>query len=81
VGAFTAKWGLWVRKLDGKSVAIFSRLKNFVEENLVEPYDTLIDQFIKVHLVNLKSRFSTYSPEAVSDKYRTFTIRRNLVKP
>jgi hypothetical protein len=29
---FIGKLGLWVRKLEGKSLDMFPRLKNFVEE-------------------------------------------------
>jgi hypothetical protein len=52
---------------------MFSRSKDFVEENSVETIDTEIDQSIKDHLVNLQSRFCKYIPEAVSDKYLWIT--------
>jgi hypothetical protein len=39
-----------------------------VEENSVETIDTVIDQCIKDHLVNLQSKFSKYFREEVSDK-------------
>jgi hypothetical protein len=55
---FIGKLGLWVRKLERKSV---------------ETSDIGIDQFIKDHLVNLQSRFCKYFPEAVTDKYRWIT--------
>jgi hypothetical protein len=38
--AFIGKLGLWVRKLEGKSLDTFSCLKDFVEENSVETSDT-----------------------------------------
>jgi hypothetical protein len=47
---------------------MFSRLKDFVEENSVEISDIGID-----HMVNLQCRFSWYFPEAVSDKYKWIT--------
>jgi hypothetical protein len=58
VKAFTGNWGLWVRKLEGKSLNIFSRLKDFVGENSVEISDTGIDQCNKDHKVNLQCRIS-----------------------
>jgi hypothetical protein len=70
VEAFFGKLGLWVRKLGGKSLDIFSRLKYFGEENSVETSDVGIDQCIKDHMCNLQSRFSKYFPEAVSDNYK-----------
>jgi hypothetical protein len=36
VKAFDGKLGLWVSIVEGKSLEIFSRLKDFVEENSVE---------------------------------------------
>jgi hypothetical protein len=42
VKAFIWKLGLWVRKLKGKSLDMFSCLKDFVEENCVETSDTEI---------------------------------------
>jgi hypothetical protein len=39
----------------------------------METSNTGIDQCIKAHLVNLKSRFSKYFPEAVSNKYKWIT--------
>jgi hypothetical protein len=68
VKAFIGKLGLWIRKLKGKRLDMFSCLKDFVEEHSIETSDTGIDQCIKDHLVNLQSRFSKYFPEAVSDK-------------
>jgi hypothetical protein len=41
--AFIGELGLWVRKLEGKRLEIFSRLNDFVEENSVETCDTGID--------------------------------------
>jgi hypothetical protein len=52
VKALIGKLGLWVRKLKGKSLDIFSHLKDFVEEKSVETNDAGIDQCIKDHLVN-----------------------------
>jgi hypothetical protein len=49
---------------------MFSRLKDFVEENSMETSKSGIDQCIKDRLVNLQSRFSKYFPEAISDKYK-----------
>lgn len=64
VKAVTAKLGLWVRKLEGKILDMFSGSKDFVTKNGVEASDTGIDQcIIKVHLVNLHSRCSKYFPE------------------
>jgi hypothetical protein len=48
---------------------MFSRLKDFVDENSVETSVTGINQYIKAHLVNLQARFSQYLPEAVRNKY------------
>jgi hypothetical protein len=73
VEALIGKLDLWVRKLEGKSLDMFSRLKYFVEENSVETSDTGTDQCIRYHLVNLQSRFSKYYPEAVGDKYKWIT--------
>jgi hypothetical protein len=73
VKAFIGRLGLWVRKQEGKSLDMFSCLKDFVKENNVETSDTGIDQCIKDHLVNLQPRFSKYFPEAVSDKYKWIT--------
>jgi hypothetical protein len=70
VKAFIGKLGLWVRKLEEKTLDMFSCLKAFVKENRVEPTDTGIDQCIKDHLVNVQPRFSKYFPEATSDKYK-----------
>jgi hypothetical protein len=58
VKAFIGKLGLWVRKLEEKSLGVLSRLKDFVEENSVQTSDTGIDQCIKGHLVNLQFTFS-----------------------
>jgi ribosomal protein S3 len=44
VKAFIGKLGSWVRKLEAKSLDMFSRSKNSVEENSVETTDTRIDQ-------------------------------------
>jgi hypothetical protein len=49
--------GLWVSKLERKSLDMFSPLKDFVEEYSVETSDTGIDQCVEDHLVNLQSRF------------------------
>jgi hypothetical protein len=82
VKGFIGKLDLQVRKLEGKSLAIFSRWKDFVEENNVETSDTRTDQWIKDQLVNVQSRFSKYLPqsrfskyfpEAVSDKHKWIT--------
>jgi hypothetical protein len=47
--AIIGKLGLWVRKLEGKSLDMFSCLKYFVEEIS----DAGIGQCMKDHLVNL----------------------------
>jgi hypothetical protein len=73
VKAFIGKLSLWVRKLGGKSLDMFSRLKGFVEENSLETFDTGIDQCIQDHLVHQQSRFSEYFPEAVGHKYKYTT--------
>jgi hypothetical protein len=65
VEALTGKLDLRVRKLGRKSLDIFSPLKGFVAESIVEASVT-----IKNHWVNLQSRFSKYFPEAVYDKYK-----------
>jgi hypothetical protein len=64
--AIIGKLGLCVRKLDGKSLDMFSRLKHFVKENSVETSDTGIDQCIKDHLICCPAK---YFPEVVIDKY------------
>jgi hypothetical protein len=51
-------------------LAIFSRLKDFMEENSAEANATGIDHSIKDRLVNWQSRISNYFSEAVSDKYK-----------
>jgi hypothetical protein len=58
-----------VRELEGKGLDMFSRSKDFVEQNSVETIDTGVDQSIKDHLVNLQSRFCKYIKEGISDKY------------
>jgi hypothetical protein len=40
VKAFIGKLGMWIRKIEEKNLDIFSRLKDFVEENSVEKTDT-----------------------------------------
>jgi hypothetical protein len=42
------KLGLWVRKLEGKSLDMFSRFKDFVEENSLETSDTGIISVSKI---------------------------------
>jgi hypothetical protein len=81
VKAFIGKLGLWVRKLEGKSLDKFSSLKYFVEEYSVEPSDTGIYHSIKYHLINLQSRFCKYFPEAASDKYKRITDPLNVDPP
>jgi hypothetical protein len=46
--------GLWVRKLVGKSMDVFSHMKDFMEEHSAERSG---NQCMKGHLVNLQSRF------------------------
>jgi hypothetical protein len=70
---FIRKLGLSVRKLEGRSFDIFSRLKDFVEENSVETIDTGFYQCIKNHLVNLQSRFSI--SRRVNDKYKWVSLK------
>jgi hypothetical protein len=54
--AVTTKLGLWVRKLEGTILDMFSGSKDFMAKNGVEASDTGIDQrIINVHLVNLQS--------------------------
>jgi hypothetical protein len=43
VKAFAGKLGLWVSKRGRQSLDIFSRLKDFVEENSVETMDFRIN--------------------------------------
>jgi hypothetical protein len=81
VKAFIGKLGSWNRKLQGKSLDIFSRSKDFVEEKSVGTSDTGIDQCIKDHSVNLHSRFSKYFPEEISDKYKWITNPFHAVSP
>jgi hypothetical protein len=69
----TGKLSLWVIKLEGESSATFPCLRDSVEENSVETSDTGIDQCIKDRFVNLQSKFSTYFPEALNDKYERIT--------
>jgi hypothetical protein len=45
---FDSSIQLWVRKLEGKSLVIFSRFKDFVEENNTETNATGIDQLSKI---------------------------------
>jgi hypothetical protein len=45
--AFVGKSGLWVRKLEGDILDMFSRLKDFVEENSVETSATEIDSLYR----------------------------------
>lgn len=54
---------------------MFSRLKDFVEENSVDTSDLGIDQCIRNHSVNLLSKFSKYFPGSVSDIYAYKWIR------
>jgi hypothetical protein len=70
VRAFIGKLGLCVRKLEATTLDMFSRSKDFVEENSVETSDTGIDQCIEHHVDNLQCRFSKKFPEAVNDKYK-----------
>jgi hypothetical protein len=46
--AFIGKLALYIRKLGVKTLDVFSRLKNFVEQNSVETSDTEIDRLSKV---------------------------------
>jgi hypothetical protein len=57
VKEFIGNLGLWVRKLERKSLDMFSRSKDFVEENSVEASDVEIAQCIEDYLVNLLARF------------------------
>jgi hypothetical protein len=52
------------------NLGVFSRLKDFVEENRVETTGTGFDQCIKDHLINLQSRFSRYFPEVENDRFK-----------
>jgi hypothetical protein len=56
VKAFIGKLCLRVRKLEGVSLDICSRMMDFVDKNSVEIGDTAI----KYHLVNLQARFSIF---------------------
>jgi hypothetical protein len=62
VKAFLVKFGLCVRKLEGKNLDMLSCLKDFVEES-VRTSDTGIDQCIKDQLVNLQSTFSIFQKQ------------------
>jgi hypothetical protein len=73
VKAFIMKLGLWVRKLKGKILIMFSRLTHLVEENSVETDDTGIDLGIKNHLAILESRIFTYFLEELNVKYIFFS--------
>jgi hypothetical protein len=68
VKAFIGKFRAVSQKTIKKHLEIFSRLKDFVEENNLETSNTVIDHYIKDRLVNLQSRFSKYFPKAVRDK-------------
>jgi hypothetical protein len=68
VKAFIGKLCLWVRKLEGKSLDMISRLKDFCGAKQCGKGNSGIHQCIKDHLVSLQSKFSKYFPEAVSDK-------------
>jgi hypothetical protein len=72
VKAFIGKLGVRVRKLEEKSLDMFSRIKDFVEKNNLEISDTAIVPSIKNRFVNLQSRFSKYFPAAIYDKYKWF---------
>jgi hypothetical protein len=48
VKACIGKLGLWVRKLEGKSLDMFSHSKDFVEENTVATCDTGIISVSKI---------------------------------
>jgi hypothetical protein len=75
VKASVGKLGLWVRKQERKA-RIFSYLKEFVEESIVETSDTRINQ-----LVNLYSRFSYNLPKAISDKANAPRTHSMLIRP
>jgi hypothetical protein len=60
--------GLVGQKTRRENLDVFSRLKDLVEENIMEISDIGIDQCIEDHVIYLQSRFSKYFPEAVSDK-------------
>jgi hypothetical protein len=48
VKAFIGKLGLWVRKLEGKSLDMFSHLKGFVEENSLETRALILISISKI---------------------------------
>jgi hypothetical protein len=60
---------------------MFSRLKDFMEGNIVGTENSGIDQCIKDHLVNLQSRFSKYRPETIRDKYKWITDQFHVDSP
>jgi hypothetical protein len=67
VKAFIGKFRAVSQKTIKKNLEIFSRLKDFVEENNLEISGTGIDQDC---LVNVQSRTSKCFSERVSDKHK-----------